>query len=110
MSHDPKFLRAFRRVAIPEGISFLVLLLVAMPFKYVLGIEWPVKVVGWAHGILFMAYCYYLLRCWIAYRWSFRFVFLAFIAALLPFGPFIIDRRLPGVTPAPNAGVTPEPA
>jgi integral membrane protein len=100
MSHDQKLLRTFRRVAIPEGVSFLVLLCLAMPLKYVLGIEWPVKVVGWAHGILFIAYCYYALRCWIAYRWSARFAALAFVASLLPFGPFVIDRRLPGVRSA----------
>lgn len=98
MTNDPKVLRIFRRVAIPEGISFLVLLFLAMPLKYGLGIEWPVKVVGWIHGILFIAYCYYALRCWIAYRWPFRFATMAFAASVLPFGPFFIDRRLPGVT------------
>jgi integral membrane protein len=110
MSHDQKLLRKFRRVAIPEGISFLVLLGLAMPLKYGLGIEWPVKVVGWAHGVLFIAYCYYVLRCWIAYRWSVRFAALAFVASLLPFGPFVIDRRLPGLRPAATRDPAPQAA
>lgn len=95
MLYDLKILRRFRLVAVTEGISFLVLLFLAMPLKYGLGIEWPVKVAGWIHGVLFLAYCYYLVRCWIAYRWAFRFAVLAFVASLVPFGPFVLDRRLP---------------
>lgn len=100
MSHNPQLLRTFRQVAITEGVSFLVLLLIAMPIKYGLGIEWPVKIVGWIHGVLFIAYCYYVFRCWRAYGWPLVFVGLALLASLLPFGPFVIDRRLPDPTKA----------
>lgn len=102
MSRDRKLLNTFRKVAITEGISFLVLLFLAMPLKYGAGIEWPVKVTGWIHGILFLAYCYYVFRCWITYRWQFRFAVIAFVASLLPFGPFVLDRRLPGVSEEPG--------
>lgn len=95
MSHDATLVRRFRTWAVAEGISFLLLLLIAMPIKYGLGIEWPVKVVGWIHGVLFIGYCYYVARCWRASGWSFGFAVLAFVAALLPFGPFVLDRRLP---------------
>lgn len=103
MSHEPKLLRTFRQVAIIEGLSFLVLLFLAMPLKYGLGMEIPVKIVGWIHGVLFLAFCYYVARCWRVYRWSFWFAALAFLASLVPFGPFVLDRRLP--EPAPESGL-----
>lgn len=95
MSSALQLLTRFRQVAIIEGISFLVLLFIAMPLKYGLGLDWTVKIVGWAHGILFIAYCYYLTRCWLALRWTLLFTALAFVAALIPFGTFVLDRRLP---------------
>ncbi|MBC2600897.1 DUF3817 domain-containing protein [Puniceicoccus vermicola] len=80
----------FHRVAILEGISYLVLLLVAMPLKYLAGYEMAVQVVGWAHGALFIAYMVILGLCWIRLGWSRRFVLIAFIASLLPAGPFFL--------------------
>lgn len=46
----------FERIAIIEGVSFLMLLGIAMPLKYLLGIPEMVKYVGWAHGVLFILY------------------------------------------------------
>jgi integral membrane protein len=83
-----------RLVAILEGISFLVLLGVAMPMKYLLGVEAAVKVVGWTHGILFMLFCGALLPAMRAARWTPLQTGMVFAAALVPFGPFLIDRRL----------------
>lgn len=82
-----------RRVALIEGISFLVLLGIAMPLKYFAGMPLAVKIVGWIHGILFMVFCLALFRALIVARWPLRRAALLFIAALLPFGPFVIDRR-----------------
>ena len=78
-----------------EAISFLLLLGVAMPLKYALGMPGAVKVVGWAHGVLFMLYCVAVLRA--AAECRFRPLLTAglFIAALVPFGPFVAERRLP---------------
>ena len=47
----------FRIVAFWEGISYLLLLFVAMPLKYGLGIDMAVRIVGLAHGVLFLGYC-----------------------------------------------------
>lgn len=47
----------FRIVAFWEGISYLLLLFVAMPLKYGLGIDMAVRTVGMAHGLLFLGYC-----------------------------------------------------
>lgn len=56
--------------------------------------DWAVKYTGWAHGLLFVIYCVMLLFVMIKYKWSLGKGFLAFIASLLPFGPFILDNRL----------------
>lgn len=77
-----------------EGISFLLLLGVAMPLKYWAAMPKAVSVAGMAHGVLFLAFCLVLLQAWIGGSFSFRWVMLAFIATLIPFGPFFIDRKL----------------
>ena len=83
-----------RLIAIIEAISFLVLLGIAMPLKYWAGIEEAVKVTGWAHGVLFIAFCFALLIAMRAAKWSIFKAGIVFIAALIPFGPFMIDHRL----------------
>ncbi|MEM6910793.1 MAG: DUF3817 domain-containing protein [Verrucomicrobiota bacterium] len=77
-----------------EGLSYLLLLLVAMPLKYLLDRPGMVHVVGWVHGVLFLAFGFSLLAVWIRRRWSFGRVALVMMAALLPFGPFVVDPRL----------------
>ena len=53
-----------------------------------------VKYVGWAHGVLFIAYCAMLLLVWVRLRWDFLKVSLAFVASLVPFGPFVFNKRV----------------
>ena len=65
-----------------------------MPIKYGLGNPYPVKIVGMAHGILFILYVIFLIQAAMEYDWPFKKSLLAFIAAFLPFGPFIFDRKL----------------
>jgi integral membrane protein len=83
-----------RHLAIIEGLSFLVLLFVAMPLKYAAGMPVAVRVVGLVHGVLFIALCVILVRTTIVARWKMGRAALVFLAALLPFGPFLIDRRM----------------
>jgi len=83
-----------RIVALIEGVSFLVLLGVAMPLKYAAGLPQAVKIFGWAHGVLFVALCLLLLKVTLEERWPLTRSAMVFIAALLPFGPFVIDKRL----------------
>lgn len=83
-----------RLLALTEGVSFLVLLGVAMPLKYLGGLPQAVKVFGWAHGLLFVALCFLLLKVTVEERWPLGRSAMVFLAALLPFGPFVIDRRL----------------
>jgi integral membrane protein len=90
----PSALRQFVWIARFEGLSFLVLLFVAMPLKYLAGEPGPVRVVGMAHGILFVAYLAVLLRARMELGWSLRRVAEAFVASLVPFGTFWFERRL----------------
>ncbi|WP_026462097.1 DUF3817 domain-containing protein [Adhaeribacter aquaticus] len=87
-------LRRFRHIGILEGISYLILLFIAMPLKYLAQIPEPVKYVGWVHGVLFVLFCLALLQVWVLRKWSFLKVVGAFVASLLPFGTFILDKRL----------------
>lgn len=81
-----------RYTAMAEGVSYLLLLGVAMPLKYLADMPMAVKVVGWAHGLLFILLMLLLVVCFP--RLKFKWTAITFIAALLPFGPFVIDHKL----------------
>lgn len=87
-------IRNLRWVGIAEGISFLVLLFIAMPIKYMLGIPEVVKYVGWAHGILFIAYIVAVFAAVRAMQWNWFQVLVALGASLIPFGTFLLDKQL----------------
>ncbi len=83
----------FRKISIAEGISYLLLLFIAMPLKYFANISLAVTYTGWAHGLLFVVYFAVLGYIWLDRGWKFSLVFKASVAALLPFGPFWFDRK-----------------
>jgi integral membrane protein len=83
-----------RAVGMMEGVSFLLLLGVAMPLKYVFGYPMAVKLVGWAHGGLFILFCVALFLAMRHASWPLTRAAQLLIAALLPFGPFVVDRGL----------------
>lgn len=84
----------FRMIAICEGISYLVLLFIAMPLKYIADLPQAVLVVGWIHGFLFIAYMFAGLHVALIHKWDLKRILYAFIASLLPFGPFILDQKI----------------
>ncbi len=86
-------------IAMIEGASFIALLFVAMPMKYLAGIEEAVKVVGMAHGVLFLAFCLALVLAVPALRYDLKHCAVIFVASLLPFAPFLIDRKLRRLDP-----------
>ncbi len=77
-----------------EGISYLLLLGIAMPMKYFFGFPMAVKIVGMAHGVLFIAYCLLLALQMKANKWNLLFGIYLFVATLIPFGTFVTDRKL----------------
>ena len=83
-----------RVVGIAEGLSFLVLLGVAMPLKYMAGMPMAVRVVGSIHGGLFLVYLVVLLVAWLDRGWSVWRALALFVASVVPFGPFVAERSL----------------
>jgi integral membrane protein len=83
-----------RVVGAIEGASFLLLLFVAMPMKYLAGQPMYVSVVGALHGGLWLAYLAVLADVRLNVGWSWSRVGVALLASVLPFGPFILDPRL----------------
>ncbi len=89
-----KLLHIFRMIAIAEGISFLVLLLVAMPLKYFFHLPEAVKICGWLHGALFISFIYFAFEVWTALKKNGAWLGRAFAAAIIPCGTFILDKGL----------------
>jgi integral membrane protein len=83
-----------RAVGLAEGTSYLLLLGVAMPLKYIAGVPLAVKIAGWIHGLLFMLFSLLLLDVMTTLRWPFKRALGVFVASLLPFGNFAIDGWL----------------
>ena len=92
--NQQKLLHRFRIIGIAEGISFLVLLLIAMPLKYLMHIPEAVKYTGWVHGALFITFIYFAFEVMGTLKKNFLWFARAFAAAIIPFGTFIFDRQL----------------
>ena len=86
--------RSFRVVAYLEGVSLLLLVLVAMPLKYGMGEPIAVKILGPLHGLFFLAYLAVLQSAALAFEWPRRTIFLALAASILPGGTLVLDRWL----------------
>ncbi len=87
-------LQWLRYSALTEGVSWLVLLFIAMPLKYVWGDPSLVKVVGMAHGVLFILLIALLLQTFMEERISMKEAITIFVASFLPFGTFFTDKSL----------------
>jgi integral membrane protein len=77
-----------------EGTSFLLLLGIAMPLKYLAGRPAAVHVCGMAHGMFFLLYVWAVITTAGERRWPMKTMVLLLLAALLPFGPFYTDAKL----------------
>ena len=87
-------LTRFRVMAYIVGVFLLLLVFVAMPLKYFAGMPRAVSVVGMVHGVLFIIYAVAAGHAWLTARWSLSRGAGLFAAAVLPFGPFVMDARL----------------
>ena len=84
----------FRLIAFLEGLSFIALLFIAMPMKYLGDNPEPVRILGSLHGLLFVLFGILLIIVWIEKSWSFKTVLLVFLSSLVPFGTFYIDHKI----------------
>ena len=85
---------ALKTVAIIEGYSFLILIFIAMPLKYMFGYPIATKIFGSIHGALFMWFLYQLYIFHKEYNFGFKFTIMAFISSLIPFGTFYLKNKL----------------
>lgn len=91
-------IKTLRVVGFLEGLSFLLLLFIAMPLKYIWGNAILVKYVGMGHGVLFMIFLAVLFIVCEKQKWSIKVFIYGLIASILPFGPFVFDHYLKKIT------------
>jgi integral membrane protein len=83
-----------RVIGFLEGISYLILLGIAMPLKYFAGLPTAVTVIGMAHGVLFVLFVLAVLQVMFKHRKSILWGIGAFVASLVPFGTFVLDAQI----------------
>ncbi|MDL5046645.1 DUF3817 domain-containing protein [Oscillatoria amoena NRMC-F 0135] len=83
-----------RLIGFAEGISLILLIFVAMPLKYAMGMPQAVEVVGMAHGILFILYVLAAIQVSIDYSWNALKILKVLVASLVPFGTFYADAKI----------------
>ena len=83
----------FRITAFLEGISYLLLLFVAVPIKYLNGDPQYVKLLGMPHGLLFVTYI--VLVIWLKpdFKWSKKDFIIVLLASVIPFGTFYVEKK-----------------
>lgn len=87
-------LNRFRVISYIEGLSYLILVFIAMPIKYIGENPYPVKIIGMAHGVLFILFVMFLYEAMKKQSWENRFSIKLFIYSLIPFGSFIIEKKV----------------
>lgn len=86
-------IRIFKTTAFLEGISLLLLLFFAMPLKYFLDQPNYVKLIGMAHGLLFIAYIMFAIVLKFEDKWQFKKFMIICLASVVPFGTFYIEKK-----------------
>lgn len=87
-------LNRFRLISYIEGLSYLILVFIAMPIKYIGDNPYFVKVFGMAHGVLFILFVLFLFDAMRKEAWNKQFSSILFIYSLIPFGSFVIERKV----------------
>lgn len=87
------FISFFRIIALLEGISYILLLFIATPIKYILHEPQFVKLLGMPHGVLFITYVAIAFLLKKDFNWNYKQFGLVLLASIVPFGTFYIDRK-----------------
>jgi integral membrane protein len=88
-----EMLKIFRLISFLEGVSYLLLLFIAVPIKYLVENEAYVKMLGMPHGLLFIAYIILAIMLKYDLNWKSKIFWNVLIASIVPFGTFYIDRK-----------------
>lgn len=86
-------LTLFRIVAFFEGVSYILLLFIATPIKYVFDNPKYVKLLGMPHGILFIAYIILAVIVGANLKWNKKIMRIVLLASIIPFGTFYVDKK-----------------
>jgi integral membrane protein len=85
--------KIFRLITLLEGLSYILLLFIAVPLKYGGGDDFLVKILGMPHGVLFMLYLALAFYLKDSYEWKWQQTAVVFLASIVPFGTFYVDRK-----------------
>jgi len=83
-----------RVIGILEGLSFLILIGICMPLKYMLDTPEPTKVIGMLHGILFVAYLFFVIVVKTDEKISSKQSVFLMLSSIIPFGTFYTDAKI----------------
>ena len=86
-------IKVFRVIGFLEGLSYLLLLGIAVPIKYLLEDSSYVKMLGMPHGILFVAYLVGAFILYQKYDWSTKTFLIVLAGSIVPFGTFYVDKK-----------------
>jgi integral membrane protein len=85
--------KIFLLITLLEGLSYILLLFIAVPLKYGGGDDFLVKILGMPHGVLFMLYLALAFYLKDSYEWKWQQTAVVFLASIVPFGTFYVDRK-----------------
>jgi len=86
-------LKTFKLLALIEGVSYLLILFVTMPLKYIWEIGMPNTIVGMAHGVLFIGYIIMSLAMKFHQKWDIKTLLIVLLCSIIPFGTFWMDKK-----------------
>lgn len=86
-------LKAFKTISILEGISFLAILFITMPLKYIWDNGKPNQFIGMAHGVLFILYIIMAVFIKSQRGWSLKTLLIVWLCSVIPFGTFWMDKK-----------------
>ncbi|WP_298952951.1 DUF3817 domain-containing protein [uncultured Nonlabens sp.] len=85
-------LKTFKYLALAEGYSFLFILFITMPLKYLGGILLPNMIMGMAHGFLFLSYVVVAIVVSQIIKWNFKTLLIVLVMSVVPFGTFWMEE------------------
>ena len=94
MTFRSNLISRLRLFSILDGISYIVLLGIAMPLKYLADMPLAVRIVGSLHGFLWIGLCLFIFLALVKGRLPFKWCVITFFCALIPLAPFFLDRKL----------------
>lgn len=86
-------IKVFKLISYLEGISYLLILFITMPLKYMFESPEPNKVIGMAHGLLFIGYIALATLVKFEKKWSTKVFGIVLLCSIIPFGTFWMDKK-----------------